>query len=337
MEGGAEEMYRAGYTDGLPIAPPTYERVEAMLRISGRNPDEVVAVLEPSGAEATVQALAVNATMAGCQPEHLPVVIAAVEAMTHEEFNLLGIQATTGSPAPVAIVNGPVRRWLEMNSGAGALGPGNRANATIGRALSFVLRNVGEARPGQEDMATLGQPAKYGLCFPENEEDSPWPPLHSSLGFSSVESVVTVAAVAGYVEVVDVFSKGADGVLATLAGAVAGTCMAGQTAAQRAVSPVLVLAPEHAHQLADGFTKAQVKQGVWEQASLALDDLGPQIREQVVERRVRRGREAVHGPLRPCPAPEDIIVVVAGGVGQKSAYLPAWYGGSKAQTRPIRT
>jgi hypothetical protein len=330
-------MYRSGFTDGLPIVPPTPERVEDLLRASGRDSEEVVAVLEPSGAEATVQALAVNAVMAGCLPEYLPVLISAIDAIAHEDFNLLGIQSTTGSPAPVVIVNGPIARRLEMNLGAGALGPGNRANATIGRALSLILRNVGGARPGEEDMASLGQPAKYGLCFPENEEESPWPSLHADLGFASHENTLTVAAISGYVEVVDVFSRDADGLLATLAGAVAGTCLAGQTATHRAVSPVLVLTPEHAHQLAERFTKTLVKQGVWEQASLSLEQVGPRVKQQVMERRLRRGGEDVNGPLRPCPTPEDIIVVVAGGIGQKSAYLPAWYGGSKAQIRPIRT
>ena len=155
--------------------------------------------------------------------------------------------------------------------------------------------------------------------------------------FTIQQDTLTVAAISGYLEVVDVFSRDADGLLATLAGAVAGTCLAGQTATHRAVSPVLVLTPEHAHQLAERFTKTLVKQGVWEQASLSLEQVGPRVKQQVMERRLRRGGEDANGPLRPCPTPEDIIVVVAGGIGQKSAYLPAWYGGSKAQIRPIRT
>ena len=187
-----EFMFERGLTDGLPVVPPTPERVMWMLTGTRRDPREVVAIVPPNLAPVTVEKVAVNAVMAGCKPEYLPVVIAALEAVCTDTFNIHGIMSTTWGATPVIVVNGPIRRRLDMNMGMMALGYGTRSNATIGRALKLVLRNVGGARPGDIERSTLGAPGKFTTCFAEWEERSPWEPLHVERGFGKDENVVTV-------------------------------------------------------------------------------------------------------------------------------------------------
>ena len=191
-EDEAEAMFERGWTDGLPVVPPTPERVARMLGGTTRAPDEIVAVVPPNLVECTVEKVAVNAVLAGCRPEYLPVVLAAVEAACTDTFNMHGLLATTWFSGPVVVVNGPITRAIGMNSGVNALGQGNRANATIGRALQLVVRNVGGGRPGEVDRATLGQPGKYTFCFAEDEVGSPWEPLHVSRGVDPAQSAVTL-------------------------------------------------------------------------------------------------------------------------------------------------
>ena len=164
-EDDIEAAYSRGWTDGLPVVPPTPERVARMLRGTNRDPDEVVAIMPPDLVECTVEKVAINAVLAGCQPDYLPVVLAAVEAAGTDTFNIHGVLATTMPVSPVVIVNGPIAQAIGMNSGGNAMGQGNRANATIGRALQLVIRNVGGGRPGGVDRATQGQPGKYTFCF----------------------------------------------------------------------------------------------------------------------------------------------------------------------------
>ncbi|HUJ76136.1 MAG TPA: hypothetical protein VL359_14835, partial [bacterium] len=213
-----EEVYafltRTGLGDGLPVIPPTERRVQAML--AGRDPVQVVAHLEPARGAATHRALAQCAVMAGCIPEQLPVLIAAARALADPAFNLLGVQTTTGNTAVLLLVSGPVVTRLRFNGGGNALGPGNHANATLGRALGFALRNIGGAVPGKRDMATQGQPAKYTCCCAENEPASPWGSLATARGAPLGQSVATLFAISGLVEVMDVSST-PEGVLTTLA------------------------------------------------------------------------------------------------------------------------
>src|SRR5215210_6331483 len=197
-----DEIVATGVGDGLPVVIPTRERVERMLSACP-DPAASIAVLPPGYEDVTWRDVAVNAVMAGCKPAYLPVVAAAVEAIAAPEFNLLGIATTTGSATMCIIVNGPVARQLGMNCGVNAFGPGNRANATIGRAVRLTLQNAGGARSGETDMATLGQPAKYAFCFAENEAESPWDPVHVDRGFNAGESIVTVVGISGTIEVVD--------------------------------------------------------------------------------------------------------------------------------------
>ena len=192
-----EFLFDQGLTDGLPVIPPTPERVLRMIKGSHRDAQEIVADIPPNLAPATVEKIAINAVMAGCKPDYLPVVITAVEAMCTDEFNIHGVSATTMGGTPAVIINGPIREKIEMNSGLGALGAGHRANATIGRAIRLVLRNIGGAKTGGTERSTLASPSKYTLAFAEREERSPWEPYHVQHGFDQTESVVTLFAVTG--------------------------------------------------------------------------------------------------------------------------------------------
>ncbi len=288
-----EELFARGVTDGLPVVPPTPERVQAAVAASGRRADELIAEVAPGHGRATVEKIAINAVMAGCRPEYLPVVIAAVEAMCDEAFALVGVSGTTDAVAPVVVVNGPIRNTLEINCGAGALGPGWRANATIGRALRLVWVNVGGARPGAISMSTFGGPARYACCFGEHEEASPWEPLHVEHGFAPGDS--TVAAMAGEpLQVVsDPQSRTAPELLSTVARSLE---VIGSHKATALGDTLLVLAPEHARTVAgDGWSKADVRRFLWERT-------GAKFR-----------------------APENLRLVVAGGTaGRFTALIPGW-------------
>ena len=167
-----------GWTDGLPVVPATEDSVREMLGAFGEDPSISLGIIQPRNANATLEKIAINAVMAGCRPEHFPVLVAAVKAIMQPEFNLAGCQATTGGAAPVVIVNGPIAEQLGINGDAGCFGPGHRANATIGRALRLVIRNVAGLIPGEMDKATLALPGRYSFCFSENEARSPWEPRH---------------------------------------------------------------------------------------------------------------------------------------------------------------
>lgn len=332
-----EEMLASGRGDGLPIVAPTAERVARMLAPCGAGADEVLCELPPLFASVTWQALAVNAVMAGCRPEYMPVIAAAVEALAAPELNLIGIATTTGSAATLVVVNGPAARTIGMNAGANALGPGNRANATIGRAVRLVLQNVGGARPGEIDMATLGQPAKYTFCLAENEAESPWPALHVERGFAPDESVVTVLGTSGIVEVVDSVSREPSELARTFAHSmrIAGTLGGGGMLGGG--EPLLVVPPEQARMLAQaGCSKAQFKAEVWRQAVMPLEDLSPAVASHLRERLGGEPQSAGCDAVRIAAAADDVLIVVAGGVGIKAAYVPTWGGSTRAVSRRVR-
>jgi len=335
-ERAQEEMMANGLGDGLPIVIPTADRVARMLAASPQSAETVIGPLAPLFAEVTWRDVAVNAVMAGCKPEYLPVIGAAVEALGAPEFNLIGISTTTGSAATMLIVNGPIARRIGMNAEANALGPGNRANATIGRALRLVLQNVGGAKPGEIDMATIGQPAKFGFCVAENEEASPWAPLHADRGFAAQDSVVTMVGTSGIVEVVDSSSRTTADLAQTFAQSmlIAGT--AGGSGLLGGGEPLIVIPPELAALLAqDGSSKAQFKRAIWERATLSRDRLSPAIREHFAGRQETAGGDP-NAVLKVAEAPDDIMVIVAGGVGIKAAYIPTWGGSTRAVSRRIR-
>jgi hypothetical protein len=237
-----EICYQRGWSDGLPVVPPTPERVLRMLRGTTRDPHEAIGQVPPDLGQCTVEKVAVNAVLAGCRPEYLPVVLAVVEAALTPAFCMHGLLCTTHFASPVIIVNGPIAKRIGMNSGVNALGQGNRANATIGRALQLLVRNVGGGIPGGIDRATLGTPAKYTLCFAEDESDADWQPLAQARGVPAGRSAVTLVSGGEIVGCFDQRSREAPSLTASLA---ATLNVAGHPKKVRAHDAVLVLSPEH--------------------------------------------------------------------------------------------
>ncbi|MFC5141602.1 hypothetical protein ACFPK1_25420 [Actinomycetospora rhizophila] len=319
LEDEAEALYDRGWTDGLPVVAPTPPRVLRMLAGTTRAPGEVVAVVPPNLVPATVEKVAINAVLAGCRPDHLPVVLAAVEAACDPEFNAHGLLATTWGAAPAVLVHGPVARRIGVNAGGNALGQGTRANSTIGRALQLVIRNVGGGRPGEVDRATLGQPGKVGLCFAEDEDGSPWEPLSVSRGVPAGASAVTVFAAEGVRGVVDQISRSPESLARTLAGALRGVAhpkLAG------GFDATLVVCPEHvAVFAAAGWDRARF--------TAALDELLLLPPEELA-RGAGGVEEGIPAPTRARPKfrPGGLLITVAGGgAGKFSAVLGGWVGG----------
>jgi hypothetical protein len=320
-----------GWTDGLPIVPPTEADVREFLRWTDRAPRDVVAVLPPRQGEATVERIAINAVMAGCRPEYLPVIITAIEAMADPYFNLDSVQATTHPVAPLVIVNGPIGREIGINSGYNAFGQGFRANMTIGRAIRLVLMNIGGGLPGTGDRSTQGSPAKIAYCVAENEAASPWEPLHVEMGFPADVSMVTTIGVEGPHNIQDHYSNTAIGILRIVVGAMG---QAGSNNLLGLGSPLLSLGPEHAATIArDGFTKQQVKQYIYEHARYPLGQLGEEYRRYQVQ-----GRKRVDDPGTLLPianSPDAITIIVVGGAGKHSCWQPTFGDGTGTTRRVI--
>ncbi len=331
-EDEVEATYARGWSDGLPLVTPTPERVARMLTGTARDPDVVVAVVPPDLVECTVEKVAVNAVMAGCRPEYLPVVLAAVEGACTDTFNIHGVLATTWFAGPVLIVDGPIARSIGMNSGINALGQGNRANATIGRALQLVIRNVGGGRPGEIDRATLGQPGKYSFCFAENAPGAPWEPLHVTRGFAPEQSAVTLFAGESPRGIADQQSRTPESLAASMA-----MCLRAVAHPKivRGFDAILVISPEHRRVFRDaGWSKARV-----------LDEL--MARLQVPGAELVQGAggvlaglpESVAGLTLPKFRDGGLLIAQAGGgAGFFSAIIGGWASGptgSEAVTVPI--
>ncbi|MBI4638728.1 MAG: hypothetical protein HY727_20515 [Candidatus Rokubacteria bacterium] len=322
-----EELFARGVTDGLPVVPPTRERVARTVVASGRAGADLVALVPPNYGRATVEKIAVNAVMAGCRPEYVPVVIAAVEAVCDDAFDLHGVSATTNAPAPLLIVNGPIRRTLDVNCGAGVFGPGWRANATIGRALRLVCVNVGGARPGQISMSTLAHPGRYTYCIGEHEEESPWESLAVEHGFRPGDSTVAVLAADAPLGVYDHRSRRAPDLLLTIAASLA---VVSHHKATHCGDTLLVLSPEHARTLAgDGWRKADVRRFLFDRLRRPVRELvpgrdgGEGLPEHVLRKFADPERDDTLVPK--FRAPENIKIVVAGGTaGRFSAIVPGW-------------
>lgn len=329
-----EAMFDHGWSDGLPVVPPTAERVLRMLDGTTRAPGDVVAVVPPDLVECTVEKVAINAVLAGCRPEYLPVVLAAVEAACTDEFNMHGLLATTWASGPMVVVNGPIAGRIGMNSGGNAFGQGNRANATIGRALQLVVRNVGGGRPGGVDRATLGNPGKLTFCFAENEAASPWESLAVERGVAPGVSAVTLFAAEGPRGIVDQISRTPESLARSFA-----ACL--RTVAHPklpiAFDAMLVVTPEHARVFRDaGWTKARLRTELESLMLLPGDDLvrgAAGIEEGLPE--------AFAGSTMPkFRAGGMPIVHVGGTAGLFSAIIGGWASGvvgSELVTREVGT
>jgi len=330
-----ELLCAKGWSDGLPVIPPTPERVERMLAFCDRDLDKPVARIPPRYGAATPIRLAANAVMAGCKPEYFPLVMLAIETLAEEQYNLYGTQATTHPCTPFLIFNGPAAQEVGLNSGHNAMGNYFRPNAAIGRAVRLALVNIGAAIPGTGDMATAGTPAKFTFCVAENEARNPWEPLHVELGFPREASTVTVVAAEGPHNINDHESLTAEGILTMVAGTMAIT---GSNNAYYEGQPVLAFGPEHAATVAGGgMSKADVKRWLFEHATLPLG----RFSKENIDRRFRRklsdhyAEAPLDAPVRMFRKPEDLIVIVTGGAGKHSQYVPT-FGNTRAATRALK-
>jgi hypothetical protein len=326
-------LMERGWGDGLPAIPPTPERVAAMLAGTPRAAGDAVAVLPPRLGRATVERVAVNAVLAGARPEHLPVILAAVEAAAQSAFNLQAIQTTTHPCSPLIIVNGPIAARLGINGAGNALGQGHLANAVIGRALRLVLQNAGGARPGREDRATQGHPGKYSYCVAEHEAASPWEPLSVERGFPAGTSTVTVCAAESPHNVNDHGSDTAEGILTTVAGTAA---TVGSNNIYLGGEPLVMLGPEHAATVAGGgLSKADFKRALWERAQVPLSRFDPRNLERFAVIHPAGFKDRPPETLAPIARTwTDIMVVVAGGAGKHSVVIPT-FGATRSVTRRI--
>jgi hypothetical protein len=324
-----EAIFERGWTDGLPVVPPTEKRVLRMLAGTTRDPKEVIGLCPPNLAELTVEKVAINAVMAGCKPEYLPVVLAAAEAALDPAFSWHGVLATTMFVSPVVVVNGPVRRQIGMNALGNALGQGNRANATIGRALQLIIRNVGGGRPQEVDRATLGNPGKYTYCFAEDEEGSSWEPLSTDFGVARGVSAVTVFAGYGLQGVVDQKSRDPESLARSMAESLK---VLHNVKLAPACDAMLVVCPEH---------ERTFRQAGWSKARL-LEELH-RLCEIPGEELVRGARgiaeglpESVLGSTRNKFRPGGLLIVRAGGgAGMFSGIIGGWTSGGFAGSIPV--
>jgi len=326
-----EFVMTQGWGDGLPVLPATRSRVARIL--GERRADEVVATLAPRQGVATLETIAANAALAGAGPEHLPVIVAAIRALADPRFNLFAIQTTTHPCTPLVIVNGPITRRLGIGGGPNALGNGYRANAVIGRTVRLVLQNVGGARPGSTDRATQGHPGKFSYCVAENEEASPWETLAVERGFGPDESTVTVCGSEGPHNVNDHGSTSPEALLRALVGTAATT---GSNNIYLGGEPLVILGPEHAQTIAAaGWSKRDFKRAFFKGARVPLSAFSAEnlARFAVID----PGRFRDKPPdtwIHVATTPDDVMVIVAGGPGKHSAFVPT-FGDTRSVTVPI--
>ncbi len=323
LEDDVEACFDRGWSDGLPVVPPTRERVWRMLQGTGRPADDVVGLMPPALVECTVEKVAINAVMAGCKPEYMPLVLAAVEGALMDEFCLHGVIGTTWFCGPVLIVNGPEARRVGMNSGVNALGQGNRANASIGRALQLIVRNVGGGRPGEIDRSCLGNPGKYTFCFAEDEEGSCWDSLAVERGFAQDASTVTLFAGDGIHPMFDQTSRQPEDLARTFA-----LTLRSVNHPEMAMigDAVLVISPEHERVFREaGWNKQRLRR--------ELDDLllmpGGRVDKSIAE---PDEKSAGIPKFRPGGL---LIVRAGGGAGMFSAVIGGWVASGEKGSIPV--
>ncbi len=316
-----EAMFERGWSDGLPMVPPTEERVLRMLTGTARDPREVIGLAPPDLIPLTVEKVAINAVMAGCRPDYLPVVLAAVEAALAPEFAWHGVLATTMFVGPVVVVNGPVRRQIGMNAKGNALGQGNRANATIGRAVQLIIRNVGGGRPQEVDRATLGNPGKYTYCFAEDEEGSFWEPLSTERGVARGVSAVTVFAGFGLQGIVDQKSRDPESLSRSMAESLKAIH---NVKLAPSCDAMIVVCPEHERTFrAAGWTKQRLYDELYKLCEIPGERLVSGFLG-IAEGRPESDRGKMFNKFRPGGL---LIVRAGGGAGMFSGIIGGWSGG----------
>lgn len=323
MEDEMEAAFDRGWSDGLPIVPPTEARVLRMLEGTSRDPQDIVATVPPDLNDVTVEQVAINAVMAGCKPEYLPVVLTAVEAACSDQFNMHGLLATTYFSGPIIVVNGPIAQRIGMNSKGNVFGQGNRANSTIGRALQLVVRNLGGGRPGGVDMALMGTPGKIGMAFAEREEDSPFGPISADFGIEAGTDAVTLYAGQGPTAIADQLSRTPESLVRTFAKALLNEC---HSKLVIGFDAMLVVGPEHGRIL---------REGGWDKARLRAE-LAPLLLRPTDD--LLRGVDGIDEGLPAAFAGSEVpkfrdgglqIVHAGGDAGLFSAILGGWVGGAK--------
>ena len=329
--GSAIELcYTNGWSDGLPVIPPTPERVTAMLEAGGVPPEKQMAFIENRQVSVTAEKVAINAVMAGCKPEYMPVLLAAVEALGDPLYGYHGPATSTGGSAVFMLINGPIAREIGVNSGDNLFGPGWRANATIGRAVRLVMRNVIGTLPGELDRSSLGHGGKYSYCIAENEVDSPWPPFHTTRGFRADQNAVTIFAALAPHQYSNQLSATPEGILET---ACAHMKVSGGSGRQPQYA--MVFPAEHqATMKKAGWTREQVQQYVYEHSKISMADL---MRYHMKPGEPTSEDEKTMYAL--VETPSDLLVIAAGGAaGVQSAYIPGWGGknGSQSVTKEIK-
>jgi len=341
-----ELLFARGVTDGLPVVPPTEERVKRMLAAVDRDPQDLIGMVGPNYGRATVEKVAINAVMAGCHPSYFPVVVAGVEAMCEEQFCIHGLNVTTFSATPMAIINGPIRQQIGINCGHNALGHGFRANATIGRTFRLISTNIGGAKPHEITKPTLGHPAQFTFCVGENEEESPWEPLHVEKGFRPGQSTVTLFGGHSPLQISDHASRSAEQLALSLGWTMAG--LWNHKNFPLFSDTMLVIGPEHAKTFAlDGWSKNDLRQFLFEKIRRPLRELRPGVNggEGVGVSMLRTEKKDREPPTDDTlfpkfPRPESIVIIVAGGTaGRFSAAVQGWAGsdlGSRITTKEIR-
>lgn len=318
-----EAFFERGWTDGLPIVPPTPDRVRALLDAANADdPDVLIGYLPARGRGVTLERAAINAVMAGCRPEYFPVVVAAVEAMFDEAFNLHTVLTSTGGAALGVVVSGPMAGELRMNARHNALGPGNRANVTIGRAVRLIALNVLDSRPGDSDASSFGHPGKLSLCFAEDPPPAPWQPLHVRLGYGEQDTTVTVLPLEGPHQFAQQLTHSAESVIRSFG------CSIRQPTwmcTGKGGHGVLALGPEHAgFCIAEGWSQRDVCEAIYAHSRIPADEL---VASGVA---LEQGAQhdmtpAADGKLDTLRGPDDVLLVTAGGEGAGwSVWLPAW-------------
>jgi hypothetical protein len=321
-----------GWGDGLPVLPPTEERVQAMLEGTDLAPSHVVGVVEPRRAEATVEKIAINAVLAGCRPEYLPAVLAAVEAVCDPLFNLYAINTTTCCATPAVMLNGPVRHRIGIECGYSCLGHNGRANATIGRALRLVMRNVGGSIPGVVSKSTFGQPGRISLCFGEWEERSPWDPFHARRGFAATDDVVTVTCATGTQDVADIWADTGEELVHLLARSIDWIGNNKVLVPQEKGDMLLLLCPDFAHKIArDGLGVSDVQHLLFEATRTPIERW-PRGYWPKLEAR----GYVVDGVVPLAASPEQFLIAVAGGEGGHHALYFCTFGLTWTQSRAVR-